>query len=291
MNVHHLELFYYVARYGGISEAARKMPYGIQQPAVSGQILQLEDSLGVTLFQRRPFALTAAGRELYEFAGPFFSRLSEVAEKVGGGSSSLVRMSASSLVLKEYLPQLLRNVKAKFPNLKLSLQSGFQADVVGALEKQEVDVVVTSLEGKRPVGITCQELLRLPLSLLVEKGNSVKSAAELFARDRIDHALISLPASEAITRLFQEGLLKRKISWPVSIEVSSLDLIETYVAAGFGVGLTLDIPGQKWGKGVKALPLDDFPPLVLAILWKGKLGEPQQCVVDECVAKAREIGA
>ena len=37
MNIHHLELFYYVARHGGISEAVRNMPYGIQQPAISGQ--------------------------------------------------------------------------------------------------------------------------------------------------------------------------------------------------------------------------------------------------------------
>ncbi|MEQ1842141.1 MAG: LysR family transcriptional regulator, partial [Verrucomicrobiales bacterium] len=71
MNVHHLELFYYVARFGGITEAVRKMPYGIQQPAVSGQILQLENHLGVKLFQRRPFALTPAGEELYDFIHPF----------------------------------------------------------------------------------------------------------------------------------------------------------------------------------------------------------------------------
>ena len=38
-NLHHLELFYHVARAGGITAAVRSMPYGIQQPAVSGQIL------------------------------------------------------------------------------------------------------------------------------------------------------------------------------------------------------------------------------------------------------------
>ena len=54
MNVHHLELFYYVAKYEGITAAVRKMPYGIQQPAVSGQVLQLEDELGVKLFQSSP---------------------------------------------------------------------------------------------------------------------------------------------------------------------------------------------------------------------------------------------
>ena len=53
MNIHYLELFYYVARHGGISEAVRNMPYGIQQPAMSSQVIQLEESLGLTLFQRR----------------------------------------------------------------------------------------------------------------------------------------------------------------------------------------------------------------------------------------------
>lgn len=71
MNVHHLELFYYVARHGGIMEAVRNMPYGIQQPAVSGQLLQLESHLGVKLFRRRPFELLPAGTELYEFIRPF----------------------------------------------------------------------------------------------------------------------------------------------------------------------------------------------------------------------------
>ena len=75
MNVHHLELFYYVAKFRGITPAVRKMPYGIQQPAVSGQILQLERDLGVKLFQRRPFALTPAGEELYAHISGFFSKL------------------------------------------------------------------------------------------------------------------------------------------------------------------------------------------------------------------------
>jgi DNA-binding transcriptional LysR family regulator len=43
------------------------MPYGIQQPAISSQILQLEDSLGKILFHRRPFALTPCLRSLSHF--------------------------------------------------------------------------------------------------------------------------------------------------------------------------------------------------------------------------------
>ena len=72
MNIHHLELFYYVVKHEGITSAARNMPYGIQQAAISGQIAQLEEFLGVILFQRRPFLLTPPGVKLYTFLKPFF---------------------------------------------------------------------------------------------------------------------------------------------------------------------------------------------------------------------------
>ena len=65
MNIHHLEVFYYVAKHGGISAAVRHIPDGIQEPAVSGQMGKLEeDVVEAKLFERSPFKLTAAGVRL-----------------------------------------------------------------------------------------------------------------------------------------------------------------------------------------------------------------------------------
>src|SRR6478672_7103043 len=97
MNIHHLELFYYVARHGGISEAVRNIPYGIQQPAVSGQIAQLEEFLGTTLFHRRPFCLTPPGEKLYRFIEPFFSRIDAVAADLQGGATHQIRIGSSDI--------------------------------------------------------------------------------------------------------------------------------------------------------------------------------------------------
>jgi hypothetical protein len=82
MNIHHLELFYFVAKHGGIAAAVRNIPYGIQQLAVSGQLAKLEESLGTKLFQRRPFALSPAGMELFGFIKPFFDNVEIVGEKL-----------------------------------------------------------------------------------------------------------------------------------------------------------------------------------------------------------------
>lgn len=91
MNIHHLELFYYVARHRGISSAVRAMPYGIQQPAVSSQIQQLERDLGTRLFERNPFRLTRSGEELFDFIRPFFSNLDAVAQRIGKRSAPTAR--------------------------------------------------------------------------------------------------------------------------------------------------------------------------------------------------------
>lgn len=290
MNVHHLELFYYVARHGGISEAVRNMPYGIQQPAVSGQILQLEDHLGVTLFYRRPFALTPPGQKLYEFIQPFFSGLGDIAEELSGGASQLVRMAASSIVLKDHLPELLSAVRTRFPKLKLELHAGLQSEITGALERHEIDLAVTTIDAKMAPGIECERLLDLPLILLVEKKSPLQSVETLWACDRINQGLIGLPAREAISKQFQVGLAKLGVSWPLSIEANSLDLIETYVAEGFGIGVTVSVPGRKLSTAVRALPLPGFGPLTLAVLWRGALSPLHQSVVEECVARAQEFG-
>jgi DNA-binding transcriptional LysR family regulator len=110
MNIHHLELFYFVAKHGGIAAAVRNIPYGIQQPAVSGQIAKLEESLGTKLFQRRPFALSPTGTELFEFIRPFFENIDVVAERLRqnsfaaianrGSGDRAARLSAANLATR-----------------------------------------------------------------------------------------------------------------------------------------------------------------------------------------------
>ena len=80
-----------------------------------------------------------------------------------------------------------------------------------------------------------------------------------------------MPANETITKLFREGMSKVGVDWPTSVEVSSLDLIPSYVCAGFGIGLSVVAPGKKPPVKIRLLPLAGFPPLIIAALWQGKL--------------------
>ncbi len=291
MNIHHLELFYYVAKHGGISEAVRNIPYGIQQPAVSAQIIKLEEHLGVTLFQRRPFALTKAGEDLQLFVTPFFSNLESVTSKVRGDAAHYLRLGASEVVQRDHLPEIVLNVRKRFPNLKLFLREGHRPQLETWLLEQEIDMAITVIDGKPAAGIASSELLHLPLTLLVERTSRLKSAEELWKRDRIEEPLIALPAAEAICRHFQQVLGKRGIEWYPSLEVSSLGLVETYAANGFGIGLGLNIPIPPRPPKVRLLPLTDFPPVLVGAMWTGKLTAVMDCFLQECHRRADVLRA
>ena len=289
MNIHHLELFYFVARHGGITEAVRNIPYGIQQPAVSGQVAQLEEYLGVTLFQRRPFALTPAGQKLYQFIQPFFANLDLIASELQGGKARQIRIGASTIVLREHLPEVFQNVRKRFPNLKISLREGYPMEFENLLQREELDLAITAIENKPAPGLHSAALVKLPLVLLVPKASQVTAARQLWEQDKIAEPLICLPAAEALCKNFQQGLARLGVDWFPSMEVSSVDLIETYVANGFGIGLSVQVPNTRLLPTVRGLPLPDFAPVILGALWRGKTSALLQAFLDEFQLRAKRF--
>ena len=270
MNIHHLELFYYVARHGGISAAVRHMPYGIQQPAVSSQILLLEQDLGVKLFERSPFKLTPAGEELDNFVRPFFENLGPMAVRLRTRLAPQLRIGASELVLRDHLPAVIQRMKQSQPGLRLALRSGFQPELEACLRDREIDLAVSPLRGRLPGHIRCLRLLRLPLVLLVHKKTKIKSAATLLAQKRPAELLICLPPTESISQVFQSGLKKLGVTWPMAIEASSMELITQYVANGDGVGVNIFMPDVVRHPQVRVLPLDGIGEVELAAMWHGE---------------------
>lgn len=276
MNVHHLELFFYVAKYEGITAAVRKMPYGIQQPAVSGQILQLEDNLGVKLFNRRPFSLTPAGEDLYDFIYPFFSQLKQVEQQLKGEESKHLRVAASAAVLRNHMPQVLAELQNKESNLKMTLREIDPSDVHACVTSQQVDIAISILHGHMADGVNADELLKLNIVLYVPSDWEIDSFEDLLEENPegkgliIDKPLIGLPEHEVVSQMFDKTLGKKDIFWPVTMEANSLDVIRQYVLLGFGAGIGVAIPHVDVEPGLKTIPLPGFPPLVIGAVYQGK---------------------
>lgn len=264
------------------------MPYGIQQPAMSSQILQLERDLGVKLFERQPFRLTNAGQELVNFIDPFFSNLDLVAERLRRESKPQLRVGASEVVLRSHFPAVFERLQHQHPQVRLSLRSGFDTELTAWLRDGQVDFVITPLHGRAPPQTQCVSLLRLPLVLLVPRKWKVGAADEFWKKRRPEPPLISLPPRESLSVIFQRGLRKRGVEWPVTIEASSLSLITQYVTDGRGIGVSLLLPELAKSPRVQFVRLDDFDMMEVAALWRGEASPLLRGFLEESHRYARE---
>jgi DNA-binding transcriptional LysR family regulator len=291
MNIHHLELFYYVARHGGVSAAARKMPYGIQQPAISAQVLRLEQDLGVTLFQRRPFRLTSAGDELYRFIEPFFGGLADVGRRLRGGEEAHLSIGAQEMILREYVPPILRSVRARVPKFSVSLQSLALEEIEARLLAQQLDIGLAAFSGKVSEGLRFRVIIELAPCLLVPDSSTLKSSASLWKRGRIDEALVCMAPSSPLCRSFQQELESRGAEWPPSLELPSIDLVTRYVVDGYGIGLSVQLPGAKAPAGTRIVGLPGFPKLPVVAIWMGMMSAVEKVFVEEAESFARKLTA
>jgi DNA-binding transcriptional LysR family regulator len=282
MNVHHLELFYYVAKHGGISAAVRNIPYGIQQPAISGQIRQLEETVGARLFERSPFRLTPAGQKLFEHARPFFEQLPSVVDGLRAKVRPELRIGGAELVLRDHMPAVMQRIRENHPEVRLSLHSGYQAQVEEWLRSDLIDLAVTSVGTRPPPRLRQLRLVRIPLVMLVHHTAPWQSAEQVLARRNIPEALVAQPAKTSFMLEFQRELKRRRIHWPQAVEATSVELVMRYVANGEGYGVVnMAALASTKPRDIRILPLSGFEPMTMGVLWNGELSEVSRALIHE----------
>jgi DNA-binding transcriptional LysR family regulator len=288
MNIHHLELFYYVARFEGISAACRQIPYGVQQPAVSAQLAALEKSLGVTLFARRPFVLTDAGRALYDFVRPFFSGLADMESLLRGQLGSRLRLAGLTEVMRGHVPALLGELRVRFPGLSVTLHEIDQRGAEKLIADGGADLAITVLESRLPPGFRSIRLAELRPCLLVPSAFPERSVKALFAAGASGKLpLVSLPDHELLPRLFHRELTRRGLVWKTAMEASSQDLVAIYVRHQLGVGLGVAVPEMHSESAFRVVALRGFPTLPIGVFWRGNLGEVATAMRDGLVARSK----
>lgn len=271
MNVHHLELFYYVAKHQGISAAVRHIPYGIQQPAVSGQMLALESHLGVRLFQRAPFRLSAPGRKLFAQIEPFFAGLDGLEGQLRDADRPELRLGAAELLLRLHLPTVTQRLRVRHPKLQLSLTPGYQVQFETWLKEGLIDLAIVPLDARSRGRQNQLRLIRVPLVLLVPKKSTWKRAADLWKQRKPSLPLIAFPADTSVTRSFARGLRRLGVDWPPTKEAASMEAITRAVAAGEGLGVNLAIAEAIADPAVRVLPLEGFAPMEIGLRWTGEM--------------------
>lgn len=134
--------FLATAEEGSLSAAARAL--GQTQPTLSRQVSALEETLGVTLFERagRAMALTSAGRDLLEHVRVMAEAATRVSLTASGQSQAiegLVVITATSYVATSYLPPILTRINAAAPNLRIDI---LPSNEVQDLTRREADISI-----------------------------------------------------------------------------------------------------------------------------------------------------
>ena len=153
MNFRHLEAFVAVADRGGFTRAAEALL--LTQPTVSGQVKELEDELGVVLFDRLPrsVGLTEAGRLFLGEARSILEareRLQERARAYRGILWGRLDVHASTIPGEYLLPSRVAAFRKVHPEVRVSLRVRSSAEVLDRVMSGEAGLGVV---GERVEGL------------------------------------------------------------------------------------------------------------------------------------------
>ncbi|MFN5656318.1 MAG: LysR family transcriptional regulator, partial [Verrucomicrobiota bacterium] len=257
-------------------------------PAVSGQMSALESNLGVRLFERTPFRLTAPGRKLFAQIEPFFAGLDGLETQLRDADRPELRLGASELVLRLHIPTVTQRLRSRYPKLQLSLTPGYQIQFETWLREGVIDLAIVPLEAKTQGRQSQLRLVRVPLVLLVPKKSPWKRAADLWKQKKLSLPLIALPPDSSVNRSFFRDLRRLGVTWSQTKEAASMEMVTSYVATGEGLGVNLAIADAIADPGIRALPLDGFAPMEIGLRWTGELTPLLRDTILELQKYARE---
>ncbi|MEF2551495.1 LysR family transcriptional regulator [Aurantimonas sp. A2-1-M11] len=220
-----------------IAAAARQL--GLTPPAVTLQVKQLEDDVGLALFDRTHdgMRLTAAGSAVLGAANAIETTLRALADEIQaikGVRSGTIRLGVVSTA-KYFAPRLIAAFRQEFPDIEIRLIVGNRLVIVEELRSYRLDI---ALMGRPPVGFPVEATVfgDHPLVMIAPPGHPLAGAREI-SRERLlqETIIIREPGSGTRSSLeiffadYPDALETR------TAEMGSNETIKQAVMAGLGI--------------------------------------------------------
>ncbi len=281
MELRHLRYFVTVAEELHFGRAAARL--FIAQPPLSQQIQQLERELGVSLFARtsRRVQLTAAGEAFLTEARQILRGVEHAAgaaQRAAVGETGRLAIGFAASATYDLLPAVLRDFRALYPEVALSLSELNAAEQTGALSGHTIDIGFVRPSVPHPdlaVGAVLREafLIALPETHPLA-AQSVLPLSALAAELFISFPEVPKPSYADTVRLACEsaGFTPRVVQ-----EVREMQTALSLVAAGFGVALLPESVRHLRRDGVVYRPLvEPAPRTELAVVSRADNLSPTQ---------------
>ncbi len=153
MDLRQLRTFVTVAELGTVSKAAERLH--IAQPALSRQISELEESLGVMLFDRvgRRLVLSSAGEQLLGDCRALLEHARDIGERAQSlrrGDTGVLRVAASPHLIEGIFPDFLLRYAQRCPGVQVKLIDAVGLDMLSMLERGEIDLAQYLVDTNQP---------------------------------------------------------------------------------------------------------------------------------------------
>lgn len=297
-NLDHLQTFADVVRLGSFSAAAARL--NLTQPAISLQVRQLEQKLGVRLIERvgRKATATAAGRELLAHAGTIDMAVNAALETVAQHSRSVtgrIRIGIGATACIHFLPPVLADLRKRYPLLELVVNTGNAPDVLRDIEENRLDIGLVTLPPAREGRVRNLSRALEITSLLND------DFVAIFDRNATPPATVTPASLQALPLIIPEpgGHTRSLIeswfaaadqSWKPVMELDSVEAIKRLIAAGLGCsvlpGMALSNPESQRGLLVRPLKPKLTRQLALAI----RRDKPLSRGLREAIAALQRTG-
>lgn len=290
MDLRQLRYFVALAEEGHFGRAAERV-FVVQQ-ALSGSIRNLEDELGVRLFERttRRVQLTPAGHEFLIGARQVLGLVEQTADRARRAARGEVGRLAVGFVSGLAfggLPEVVRTFRARCPHVAVELLELTAAEQEQALRERRIDVGFVLLPVRDPA-LAREAMWREPLIVALPSGHPLAARERLRLADLADEDFVFFPRHVRAAYFDQVMSLSTASGFQPRIVQEAIEVptLLSLVAAGIGVFLPIRFFSKLALPGVTYRPLEDAPVVEIDAAWRREDTTP---VVQQFLAVGREV--
>lgn len=248
----------------------------VTQPTLSAQIMKLERTLGVKLFERSPKGVrpTPVGEELAREAQLVLEgtqRLLELARGQHEPLSGTLRLGVIPTLAPYLLPLIAKPLEKRFPKLRLVYREIKTSEILLELEEHRIDCGVLALPAG--AGLVTQPLFDEPFWLLVPREHVLAGRKQVREADLAEETVLLLDEGhclreQALSLCARNGA--RSEGGTGDFRATSIETLRQMVAAGMGTTLVPALSLVTELRAVQAVPFaNPAPARRLGLCWRG----------------------
>lgn len=238
MDFDQVRTFLEVAKLGSFSRAGHKVFRS--QSAVSAQVRQLEEEYGEKLLDRsgKAVRLTPAGEVFREYAQRLVAVRDESLRAVadqGSDPRGVLAIGANEATCLYVLPDVFAEYLRLYPSVQISIYRNFSHKILERLDNGLIDVGIVTLPVKLPA-LTVRTIFRDQLMLMVSASHPLARLDSVPVSMVVQHPLI-FPRTGYSRQIMDRLFRPYRAELKVRMELPSVGMIKSFVAAGLGVSL------------------------------------------------------